>query len=778
MRKSFGRARPWPRHESLPHEVQCGCTPRFFKSTTFAHRVVAKTIFKLLPAVLFISVLVRAQSPQPIHGVVVDPDHAAVPEATVRLVAGDGSETAHTLTDQQGRFSFSHECANCSLEIQLIGFRTKRVPASAESQLIQLQLAPVQENIVVTPNRTETPASLVGSTTSVITKDEIDARQEPMVGDLLQTVPGVTINRSGGYGAITSLFTRGGESDYTKVLLDGIPLNEPGGRFDFGSLAATNLDRIEFVRGPQSALFGSDAMTGVVQIFSHHGNSEDGRPQVTLTADGGNFETLNAGADFSGAAGRFDYSAFWSRFSTNNQGVNADFADSTAGTNLGWNFGKTKVRWILRDDLSFGGTPGQVAFHPAIDDAYLHRGDGYTGFSIENQTTERWHQRLTYTFGRSRQRSRDLGLDPPYTPIFDGSVAPFAFSDFPNTFISDTRRHQLDYQSDVILGSGNRDWGQHIFTLALSANKEIGAFTDTFFGTTTATHGGVHDFSGIFQDQAIIGRLSMSNGFRVEDHSTFGLTVNPRSSVAYLLRQGAGNLGATKLKFNFGLGFKEPLIADLFSPDPTAKGNPNLRPERNRSFDFGVEQRILNDHAKIEVNWFDNRFRDLVEFETTNFQTFAGTFLNINAAKANGAEVIIETAPLAGLKLTTSYTYLNTLITRSLTPTDPIFGLGKGLIRRPRHSGSVGAMWNWHKLTASGSLTYVGRRVDSDFEALQPPLTSDSPYTRLDLAWTYRVTKRFSYMGMITNALDRRYMEALGFPALPIAFRTGGKFTF
>jgi outer membrane cobalamin receptor len=87
-------------------------------------------------------------------------------------------------------------------------------------------------------------------------------------------------------------------------------------------------------------------------------------------------------------------------------------------------------------------------------------------------------------------------------------------------------------------------------------------------------------------------------------------------------------------------------------------------------------------------------------------------------------------------------------------------------------------MWNWHKLTASGSLAYVGRRVDSDFEALQPPLTSDSPYTRLDLAWTYRVTKRFSYLGMITNALDRRYMEALGFPALPIAFRTGGRFTF
>jgi vitamin B12 transporter len=727
---------------------------------------------------LLCTAVLQAQSVQPIHGTVVDPDHAAVPEATVRLLAADGRETRHTLTDEQGRFSFKAACSDCSLEVQLTGFRTKHIPTSEESRVIELQLAPVQENVVVTPNRTETPAGLVGSTTTVIAKEEIDARQEAAVSDLLQTVPGLTTNRTGGYGAITSLFTRGGESKYTKVLLDGIPVNDPGGAFDFGSLSATGVDHIEVVRGPQSALFGSDAMTGVVQVFSQHGDLENGHPQVTLNADGGNFETLNAGANVAGATGRFDYDAFWTRFSTNNQGVNADFADSTAGTNLGLNLGKTKLRWILRDDLSFLGTPGQVAFQPAINDAYQHKGDGYTGFSIENQTTERWRQHLTYTFDRSRVRSRDLGLDPSYTPMFDGSVAPFPFSDFQDTFVSDTRRHELDYQSDIVLGSGTQRTGEHIFTLAASADKEVGAFTDVFLRAPSVTHGGVHDFGGVFQYQALIGRLSVSNGFRVDDHSTFGRTVNPRSSAAFLLRQGGSNFGATKLKFNFGLGFKEPLIADLFSPNPEAKGNKQLRPERNRSFDFGIEQRVLNDRAKIEVNLFDSRFRDLVEFETTNFQTFAGSFFNLNAAKANGAEVILETAPRNGLKLTASYTYLNAFITRSSTPTDPVFGVGQGLLRRPRHSGSFGAHWNWRKLTASSNFTYVGRRVDSDFEALMPPLTSDHSYTRLDLAWTYRVTKRFSYTGVITNATDRRYMEALGFPALPVEFRTGGRFTF
>ena len=728
---------------------------------------------------LLCTTVTKAQSPQPIHGLVVDPDHAAVPQATVRLIASDGSETARTLTDPQGKFSFPGTCGNCSLEIQLIGFRATRVPASEESREIQLQLAPVQENVVVTPNRIETPASLVGSTTTVITKDEIDARQEAVVGDLLQTVPGLTTNRSGGYGAVTSLFTRGGESNYTKVLLDGIPLNEPGGAFDFSSFATTNLNRIEVVRGPQSTLFGSDAMTGVVQLFSEHGESEGSRPRFTLNADSGNFATVNAGVDLAGATRGFDYDAFWSRFSTNNRSVNADFADSIIGGNFGWALSKTtKVRWISRGDRSFVGTPGQVAFQPAIDDAFTHRRDLYTGFSVTNQTTENWSQRLTYTFDRSRRVSLDFGLDPPFLPAFGASVAPFEFSDFPDDFVSDTRRHQLDYQSDIVVGSGTRNWGQHIFTLAFSADKEIGAIGDRFSGPDATTHRGLHDFGGVFQYQAIIGRLVLSNGFRVEDHSLFKRTVNPRASAAYLLRQGGGNLGATKLKFNFGLGFKEPSLVELFSPDQFFHGDPRLRPERNRSFDFGVEQRFLNDRTKVEINWFDNRFRDLVEFETTNFQTFAGRYFNVDAAKANGAEVLVETALVSGLKLTASYTYLNSLITQSSPLVESVFQKGNTLLRRPRHSGSAGAVWNWRKLITSATLSYVGRRFDSDFEDLTPPLTSDAPYTRLDLAWTYRVSKRFSYTGAITNATDRRYMESLGFPALPIAFRTGGRFTF
>lgn len=728
--------------------------------------------------IVFFATRAYSQSPAKISGVVVDPDQAAVPDVSIRLVSKDGAEIAHTLSDQEGRFAFQQHCNSCSLEIQLTGFRAQHVSASSAEQRIELKVAPVEEQVVVTANRVETPAALVGSTTTVISKEEIEARRTIMVSELLGSTPGAVVSRTGGYGASTSLFLRGGESNYTKVLLDGIPLNDPGGAFDFGSLSVANIDHIEIVRGPQSALFGSDAMTGVVQMFSARGGSETARPHISLNVEGGNLGTINAGASIGGQAGRFDYSAFWSRFSTDNQIPNSDFSDSTAGTNLGWNLGKTKLRWILRDDLSYTGTPGQTAFQPAITDAYFHRGDGYTGLSIENQTNQFWNQRLTYTFDRSRQRSRDLGLNPPYTPAYGASVAPFEFFDFPDNFVNDTRRHQLDYQSNVVLGSGSSSWGQHIFTLAISAEKEIGAIGDRNSGVDATTHHGLYDVGGVFQYQAIIGRLTLTNGFRVEGHSLFGKIVTPRSSAAYLLRQSEGTFGATKLKFNFGMGFKEPSIVDLFSPDQFFLGNPRLRPERNRSFDFGVEQRLWNDRAKIEVNWFDNRFRDLVEFEITNFQTFDGTFFNVNAAKANGAEVILETTPKAGLKFTAAYTYLNSQITHSSTPTDPPFQVGNGLLRRPRHSGSLGALWTWRNLTASSNLTYVGRRVDSDFEDLFPPLTSDPSYTRWDLAGSYRFSKRFEYTAAITNLLDRSYMQVLGYPALAIEFRTGGRFTF
>lgn len=720
-----------------------------------------------------------ARSASTISGQIIDPTHVPVVRANVLLLAPDHHKLVQTLTDEEGHFVFHESCpTGCTVEVQLTGFDTTQVAVANLGQPVELRLAPVRENLIVSANRMETPTVQVGSSTTVITAQEIANRQAVMLSDLLQTAAGSTVIRSGTPGSATSLFMRGGESDYTKVLLDGIPINEPGGIFDFSNFSADNLDRIEIVRGPQSALFGSDAMTGVVQIFSRSAPEEYMRPHLQLDLDGGRFHTFHGNANLDGHFRGFDYDAYFSRFQTDNQIKNNGFWDSTAGFNLGYALSKNAhLRWITRAAESRAGTPGQSAFAPPIDDAYYRRTDGYTGMSLTDQTSEHWDQRVAYTYERSRQISRDLGLDPPYTPTFNGLTAPYEFFDYTSDYHDDTRRQHFDYQSNLSLGSGDKHEGRHIFTLAFDWDRETGYIGDPTSGSLP-THALRNDFGGTFQYQAVFGRLYLSNGVRVEDNSSFGQTVIPRSSAAYLLRQGSGMLGTTKLKFNFGLGIKEPTFLESFSPDPTFLGNPNLRPERERGFDFGIEQRVWNDRAKVEVNWFDNRFRDLIEYEITSFSPFAGTYFNLNGTKANGAEVIVETAPVHGLAITAEYTYLNGWITASSTPDDPIYGVGKQLLRRPRHSGSVGVTWNWKRLNVTSTTAYVGRRVDSDFVGFFPPLTSDNPFTKWNLAWSYEINRHISYTGVVDNLLDRSYMEALGYPALPISYRTGARFRF
>ena len=701
---------------------------------------------------VFLSLTVWAQE-RKIAGTVLDPDRATVPRATVRLLKPDGAEVERTLTDSLGRFEFNHSCSReCRIEVRITGFQTQTQPA--DQKVIVLGLAPVQEKVVVTATRTETPIEQIGAGVTVITGEQIEQQQQLLAADVLRQVPGLTVIRSGGLGTFTSVFSRGGESDYNKILLDGIPLNEPGGRFEFGSLAADDLDRIEIVRGPQSALFGSDAMASVIQLFSRRGEPEGARPHVALDFDAGKFRTLHGGADLNGAIHGFDYDLSYDRLNTDNEIPNSDFRDSTGAANFGFNLGQhTQLRWISRGDSTFAGTPGQIVFQPADLDAFFRKADGYTGFSITNQTTSLWDQRVTYTFARSRQRS----LDP----------------DLASAFLSDTRRHHLDYQSNLRMGTPDQRWGQHLFTFAFDWDREKGLLNDFFDPAIRAKR---DNFGGTFQYQAAFGRVFLTNGVRVDDNGSFGRTVIPRSSIAYLLRQASGVLGVTKLKFNFGLGIKEPDFTESFSPSPFFLGNPNLRPERARSFDFGIEQRLWNNRARLEINWFDNRFKNLIEFIATSPTT--GSFTNIDSTKAQGAELIVETAPLKGFKFTAGYTYLNAEITKSEKPTDPLVGVGKGLLRRPRHSGSAGIVWDWRRLTLSSHAEYVGRRADSDFDFQNPPLTSEGSYTNWHLAWSVRVTKNFSYVGTVDNLLDQKYTEALGFPALRISYRTGARFNF
>ena len=723
-----------------------------------------------------------AQSPGEITGIVIDSTRAALPRATVRLLDKTGSEIGKSLTDSGGRFRFERVATGSyRVEASLTGFRSKDLSAETGSSELQivLEIAPVREYVTVTADRTETPTSLTGAATTVLDQRAIEDRQQLLASSVLQSVPGVMVVRSGGLGTVTSVFVRGGESNYNKILLDGIPLNEPGGTFEFANLAEEDLDRIEIVRGPQSALFGSDAMASTIQFFSHRGNPEDVRPRISLGFEAGKFQTLRGRAGLSGGYRQFDYALAWSRLETDNQEPNNAFNNSTLSGNFGIGLGKnTTARLILRGDFGRVGTPGQTAFERPDSDAFFRKADGYAGFALQNRTSSWWSQKLTYTFARTRQVSRDLFIDPPYTPTFEGHTAPFQFSDFPFDFLNDAKREHLAYQSDVALGSVARPIGQHLVTFAFDWDGEHAFLDDRLNSPTLPTRAERNNFGGTFQDQAMWGRFVLTDGFRVEDNGSFGRTVVPRSSASYLIRQHGAAFGATRLKFNFGLGIKEPTFTQSFSPSPSFQGNPNLRPERARSFDYGIEQRFWDDRVKLELNGFTNFYRELIAFQTTSFSPFRGSFFNIAQSRADGAEVIVEAAPLKGVRLGGNYTFLQGVIERSSRPTSPVFRQGQQLFRRPKHSGSVFVAWDWRQFTVTSNAIFVGRRVDSDFSSLVPPITSDPSYTKWDIGWNYRSSHRITYFGIFENVLNQRYMEALGFPALRASYRAGARLTF
>src|SRR5437762_3746326 len=242
-----------------------------------------------------------------IAGSVVDQSGRALPRAYVRAIDASSKEIAGAFADESGKFHLTVSVDDCSVSATLTGFVPATVACSEQPLRLTLAVAPIQETVVVTATRTEAPAGQVGASVTTFTADDLERRRVPLVADLLRATPGVQVIRTGAPGGVTSLFVRGGESSYNKVLLDGIPLNEPGGTFNFSSLTTDNLDRLEIVRGAQSALFGSDAMASVVQLITKRA-APGARPGGSAWIEGGTYATVRGGGQVAGTSGPFDYS--------------------------------------------------------------------------------------------------------------------------------------------------------------------------------------------------------------------------------------------------------------------------------------------------------------------------------------------------------------------------------------------------------------------------------------------------------------------------------------
>lgn len=714
-----------------------------------------------------------AQAPDAVTGVVVDAAGRRIPRAAVTVIARDGRTTAVVFSDGEGAFRIAGAPDGCRIHAALPGFQPAVADCRTDAPIaLTLPIAGVAENIVVSATRTEAPSGQIASSITVFDETQIETRQAPPLADLLRSAPGTTVVRVGAPGAVTSLFVRGGESNYVKVLLDGIPLNEPGGAFNLSNITTENIDRVEFMRGANSAVHGSDAMTGVIQLFTRRGRTA--RPEFRLRAEAGSFATTRGSAGLSAKTGRLDYSADVTGFTTDNEVPNNRFRNATLSGTAGAALGRgATLRFIARAERGKTGVPGQTAFGRPDRDAFFQRHDSVWGASFD-QHVGAFHQRAAYGLAASDQASTNTGIDPSYTPAFDGRIAPFEFSDFPYDSRTTLRRHHASYQIDGTFASTRA--GTHVDTALIEWDGQRATLRDALAGISVPAS---RNNAGVsLQHQALWSRLFVTAGVRFERNASFGNATTPRVAVAWYARSGDGAIGSTRLSASAGRAIKEPTILQSFSPNPFFLGNPDLQPERiDRALEAAVEQRFAKDRLRVGAAWFDNRYRNIIATRTISFSPFVSQYFNIGLTTARGTELTADVVLVSGFRAATGYTFTDSEIVES-TSTSPVFKVGNAAFRRPRHAGFVNLAWNGARgsIDLSGSL--VGARVDSDFSSLVPAITSNDRYAAWDLRASARVTRVFSLTGAIDNLTGSDRMEPLGYPVLGRAVRLGVRARF
>ena len=605
------------------------------------------------------------------------------------------------------------------------------------------------EPVVVTGTRIETPAEQVGASVTIIDGDLFETRHYPTVDDALRNVPGVEIRRSGSFGKTTSISIRGANPNQVQVLVDGVRFKSPTlGSADLADIAPDMIERIEIIRGPQSTIYGADAIGGVVHIITKRGS---GPPMAYASQEVGNYETLRTRTGLSGSWQWFDYAVGFYHLESNgqfiNDGMSQDGASARFGVTLPW--GNTRVGAAVRYNktdtgvpIEFVGIPNPIG--PTIDPNTRQESETYTAtLDVRTRPVTWWEGELRL----SRFFNNQVLIDPP--DPFACPPATFGFCNFPGRF--KVSRHEVEGLSHFHIGT----WSTSTFGIEWreeTANVQgSSAFTPH---TETA--------SGLFEQKfRFFDRLFMSAGVRVEDNSAFGTSTTERGSLAYVVKE-----WGTRLHGGAGSGFRAPTFNDLFFP---GFSNPAILPEKSFSWDVGVEQRLWKDRVRLDLTYFHNKFTNQI-FCCLPLPVFPfATTANIGRSRSAGIEFTSEVVILDNLVASLNYTYTDTenLITDQLLP------------REPRHR------WNgvltWEPIPKLSLFTEV-HAVTRQFETLGG--VYNSGHTRIDVGGSWRVLERYGVLkaldvtARIQNLLDEGYAEVRGFPALGIQALVGLRATF
>lgn len=602
-----------------------------------------------------------------------------------------------------------------------------------------------------------------------ITAEEIEARTLRFVLDGLRDQPGAALVQGGSFGSQASLFLRGGNSDYTKVLVDGVPLNQPGGLFNFANLTTDNIERIEVLRGPAGVLYGSDAMTGVVQLFTRRGA---GRPHVTASALGGTFGTSQLDATLAGGSEALGYSASIGRVGSNGvYDFNNDYRNTVAsgrldlrpadGTHLAATGRYADGRYEFPTDfagvpvdsnqvntdanLTFGLDASQRVSRTVEARLLLASNDGRFGFEDRPDGSS---DSTGFGFaGRQQGRSARRSVDAravvralPGLALTAGAV--------------------YERESEELESSFTSDFGDGPFTDATRYDESRGTLAGYVQGIAELPAG-----------------LSASVGLRLDDNSAFGSFTTWRAGAAWSVAR------STRLRGSAGTAFKAPKFRELFIEVPFEVGNPDLRPERSTTWEVGVEQGVAGERVRLGLTWFSSRFRDLIQYSLVDFEDPAvPTYYNLGAADARGIEAEVSARLPAGIMVAAQYTWLDTEVTDAGASLSPVFETGAALLRRPTHSGRLRVTGRpTARLGLGANVNVVGERDDVDFGTSPAERVALPAYVLVEATADLVVVPRgagrpgVDVLVRVENLLDAGYLATVGFPGRGRTFLAGAR---
>lgn len=693
-------------------------------------------------------------------GSLTDPSGASVAGAriTAQPIAHVSVNPFTTESAADGSYTLALPAGSYHVVITKDAFVTHEVEVTLQSGesrelSVRMELAPMSSNVLVTGQVAPTTQEQSPAPSSILTNEQIDQRHAITLVDLLYTQPGVSISRTGPIGGLTTLFLDGGNSNYTKVFIDGTPANQPGGNFDFSNLSLDNVDKVEVVHGAETTLYGSDAMSGVIQLFSHRGSTEI--PSFDLFTEGGNLSFARGGGQVSGLLGRFDYSAAGSYLTTDGQGPNDAFLNRTFAGNFGYTFSDTdQVRLTVRSNSSWTGIPGPTLLEPPTLGQYYALQDLAANLAWTFKTGDHWQHRLSGWESRI--------FDTNFIPASPSTGPAYAYTDQYNVA-------GFDEQSNYSFVKG---------LIALGYEYEVeNAYPSGIVG---GTHARRNNEAGFADGRWFpVRRVTLTAGFRVVSNTTFGIRTVPSAGIVYSVRDSSGFLGNTNLRFSYGEGIKEPALEQSFGSDPCYPGNPNLKPEQSETYNATLDQFLFFDRARVSLSFFASRFTDIISY-APNPQpnpNYCGTYFNTDLARARGLNLSTELRLKKWLSINGFYTYDATRVLQAgELGVDPAYNVGEPLLRRPLNSGSVIFNVLWARVNWNFIGYFSGVRTDVNFFTLEP--ANNPGYARFDMAASYNLTHSLALTARVWNLFNKQYQDALGYPALGQTYTFGMRYNF